>query len=575
MITSHLLSRESCDALFSGAPDAAALSVINASQRSKHLLLLRMVVDRLPGGLGSNGLAGDALALLDHVRERNRPIFDQLISYPYVAAGLVWCDRRLRAGDDPGPVGGYLATVAAATAIAAREDFAFDRVPVGTAVHLPGLGTCRLTSTGDSARLAGRSGDVTLAGVSLPADLSRSSDAWNPVRPIAGAPGGFAPAFDDLDPHRGSGMPVAPYAKPDEFADWAGVFAAATERLADSHATRAAQVSTVMRTLTPLLSERPGQGRSASAWQAYGAIAVTLPRDAVNFAATLVHETQHSIFNGLLDLFEIYDPADSALYYSPWRADPRPLRGIFHGCFAFVGVADFWSRECAAGVGGPRARYEFARTCLQVRRALDTLDGSDALTSDGRHLVAQMSKYLDGVDGALPSGPSQHLAGLAAEDHRLSWRLRIVIPEADTVATAATAWREGKPAPALPGGSTLATGSETFVPSTRIRHFGRVAGNESTTADGPVPPADAHLAAREHLAAASGYRAAIQSGDGDQLAAWTGLALAGAQIGGPASQVWIRFPELVRAVHRELADSPGEPADPLELAGWLAEALSA
>lgn len=571
MITSLRLSQESYDALFSGSPDAEALDVINAGQRSKHLLLLRMVYDKLPAALRSTGSAAEALALLERVRERNRPAFDRLIGYPYVAAGLVWCDRQLRTGGNPTPVLGFLAVLAAAAAVAAREDFELGRVPIGDVVHLAGLGACRPPETNGLGRLAGEAGEVTIAGVSLPGDLSRATATWRPIRPLAGSMAGRGATFDDLDPHRGSGMPVAPYAAPAEFGDWSAVFAGATRVLTDSHAVRATQVGTVLQALTPLLSERPGQGRSASAWQAYGAIAVTPPRDAVAFAATLIHETQHSIFNGVLDLFDIYDTADSSLYYSPWRADPRPLRGIFHGCFAFLGVADFWSRECRAGVGGPRAEYELVRTCLQVRRALETLDSSAALTADGRHLVNCMGKYLDHFDDALPSGSGRYLAGLATEDHRQSWRIRIVIPDPVFVADAAQAWRAGKPCPAVAGEATLATDSDTFVPSTRIRHFGRLAGKEDTAAD---TPADDRLAERDHVAAAHDFSAAVRAGDGDELAAWTGLALAGAHLDGPGSRVWRQQPELVRALHRELAGSSDRPADPLRLADWLAGGLT-
>jgi HEXXH motif-containing protein len=570
MITSHRLAQESYDALFSGAPDAAALDVVNASQRSKHLLLLRMVYDLLPGGLRSTGPAAEALELLERVRERSRPAFDRLISYPYVAAGLVSCDRRLRAGDEPQPVVGFLAALAAAAAVTANHDFDLHDVPITGAVHLPGLGTCNPDTTEGTGRLNGTAGTIILAGTTLPGDLSHGTAAWRPIRPIAGSLGRTGITFDDLDPHRGSGMPIAPYATPDEYAEWSDIVAAAARILADSHPERTAQVATVLQALTPLLSERPGQGRSASAWQAYGAIAVTLPRDPVSFAATLVHETQHSIFNGLLDLFDIYDPADPSLYYSPWRADPRPLRGIFHGCYAFVGVADFWTRACAAGVGGPRAQYELLRTCLQVRVALDTLDSSPALTDDGRHLVAQMAKYLDGFEQAPPAGSGQHLANLATQDHRLSWRIRIVIPDPDLVTAAATAWQEGEPPPSIPGEWTLARGSDTFVPSPRVRHFGRLAGAEDTTAD---VPADDFLAARDHLAAVDAYSALVNAGTGDQLAAWTGLALGGAQLDSPAGRVWHQHPELVRAVHQELADRHHQPADPRELASWLAPGL--
>ncbi|MEV7187125.1 DUF397 domain-containing protein [Kitasatospora sp. NPDC093102] len=33
----------------------------------------------------------------------------------------------------------------------------------------------------------------------------------------------------------------------------------------------------------------------------------------------------------MLDLTDLYDRADSALYFAPWRPDPRPLEGLLQG----------------------------------------------------------------------------------------------------------------------------------------------------------------------------------------------------------------------------------------------------
>lgn len=567
MISPHRLPRPSYDAVCAGAPDRAALEVVSAGQLSKHLMLLRLVLDLLPGAVTRGGPVADALALLELVRDRHRSAFESVIAYPYVGAGLIRCMRQAKAGQGPGPVTLFLAAVAASAAVRAGEDFVLDGIPLAGPVHLPTLGTAQVDPESTVASFS-RDGDrVRLAGVSLPWDLGQDGARWSGIRSLSSKMGGDWPVLDDLAPDRAVGdMPAAPRLPADRFAEWHDVFAAAVQRLHDGHPERAAQVGRVLRTLTPLRAERPGQGRSASAWQAYGAVAATLPGDPAGFAATLIHETQHSILNGLLDLFDLYDAEDQSLHYSPWRADARPLRGVLHGAYAFVGVVDFWARE-----SGRRAEFELARTSLQLRRALETLDGSPALTADGQHLVSQMTRHLDRVEtGGLPDRIA-HLAGLANEDHRLSWRLRIVVPDRGLVEELARAWRGGHAATSLVDDDRHSTSAETFVPNERIRRLSRLAqpaGGEPL----PMPAEDAFLVDREYAAARRGYAEAVRTGAGD-LAAWTGLALAGSHSPGPAAELWRRRPELVRALFGELRGELRGDTGPVELAEWLAGGL--
>ena len=60
-----------------------------------------------------------------------------------------------------------------------------------------------------------------------------------------------------------------------------------------------------------------------------------------NIAECLTHEASHFWMN----LFELYSPNEFIsegwtrnIYISPWRKDPRPLMGIFHGIYVFSNV---------------------------------------------------------------------------------------------------------------------------------------------------------------------------------------------------------------------------------------------
>lgn len=559
MIGRHRIPRRSFDALCSGAPDADALAVLRSAQLSKHLLLLRLVSDRLPA---RSGVAAEALALLSAVAQRDRAAVDLVLGYPYVAAGLAGCLRTLREGRDPVQVQLFLAALATAAAVHAGQDAELDGVPSAGPIHLPTLGSLAVPAADRPVRWTVEAGLVTIGRTVIdPLAPAGDPSGWTGARRLAPGP---LPLLDDVDPNRESAeLSARGRLAGTEFAVWRDRFAGATAVLRERHPGRAVQVSQVLRALTPLAVLRPGQGRSASTRQAYGAVATTLPGNSVGLAVTLIHETQHSVLNGLLDLVDLFDPSEQGLVYSPWRADPRPVRGLLHGCYAFLAVAEFWAREQTAGAE-PRAAFELARTRIQLRQALDTLARVPTLNADGRYVAGRLAERVATLEGGPPAGVAARLAGLAADDHRLSWRFRVMAPDEAVVETVAKAWHAGSAAPPLPDTARISSAVETFVPNDRIRRFGQIAARGSAVAGTGGP--DDHLVDGGYRDAAAAYAAAIRAND-DDLDAWTGLAIAGTRLGGPGARMWAHRPELVRAVYRALA---GVPADPLALADWLA-----
>lgn len=61
-------------------------------------------------------------------------------------------------------------------------------------------------------------------------------------------------------------------------------------------------------------------------------------RDFVDLMDDLLHENGHHHLNYYLNLGTLIDEPIDAIYYSPWRRTPRPLRGIYHAYFTF-----FWA----------------------------------------------------------------------------------------------------------------------------------------------------------------------------------------------------------------------------------------
>jgi hypothetical protein len=524
----HRLRQADFDSVAIGQPSAEAVRTLMRGQHSRRLLLLRLVLDAARRG-GHGTLADDAVGILGAVQASAPDEYEAVIRYPYVGA---WAAQTLRAAGDPAAFAahvGYLANVAVAAA--SRAGIATDLPPqVRSGVaHLPTVG-----STVDGRR--------------------------RPVRVIQDDGGPIL--FDDLDPYRTpAGMVAAERVDDAGFERWSALVRAGRRLLAG----RDRADAPILRAITPLAGRVGPKGMSATARTAFGSIVLTMPEDATAYAVTDVHEVRHNMLNALLDLVPLIDPGDAGRHYAPWRSDPRPLLGLLHGTYAFIGVADFWSDK---PVGDARARFELVRTSAQVAAALRTLGESTGLLAAGR-------RFVDGMRESFAPGRADpheaRLARLAVEDHRCGWRLRNVRPDESAAQLAADSWLAGdRPAP-RPAAGELATTSETFTAAARQSLLGWVAEHPSGPAElraGRLPEhwaaltsADLDLADGELDAAAASYLAQIDR-DADDLAAWSGLAVCRAGI-------WGEHPEWVRAVYRALrARDVRPPVD--ELAAWLA-----
>jgi hypothetical protein len=63
-------------------------------------------------------------------------------------------------------------------------------------------------------------------------------------------------------------------------------------------------------------------------------------RDPIDLMDDLLHENGHHHLNTYLNTDELINEDSELIYYSPWRAELRPIRGIYHGfctfCWAFI-----------------------------------------------------------------------------------------------------------------------------------------------------------------------------------------------------------------------------------------------
>ena len=423
-VRTHVLGSLQFRALAAGPGDGAAMAQLAEAQRSLVRGLLGAVYQQgMTGPEVSAEVKADlqrAWSLLTAL-DRERPeALTATIRHPYIRAWASRCLRQLRPAaarpSDTGPgrrvpalaAGlGHLGAIAAAAAIRAGTSGTV-RIPVlDDAVHLPTLGRLVVgpqeagqTATVDvagglvSVRLGGRG--WTLAGTDLAsgaagqdANAGRGPAAsWQPLRTLS-APG-IRVVLEDTDPYRDCHQRhPAPRLTDAEFAQWQRQFRAAWQEIECGHSAYAAALAAGLTTLMPLAAATDGGDLVAAARNAFGAVAAARPADPATLALLLIEEFQQVKLGALLDLYDLFDPADDHLFHAPWREGKHLLGDLLQGTYAHLAVTDFWrARQRLAA--DPAAGQQFEHQRAQTRDAIETLATSGSLTPLGTWFIGEM-----------------------------------------------------------------------------------------------------------------------------------------------------------------------------------------
>ncbi len=207
--------------------------------------------------------------------------------------------------------------------------------------------------------------------------------------------------------------------------EWLDSLNEACELISACHPTIYEEISRYVRVLIPIVPPDPTTSVSSSSPIALGLLWMSLNADIPTIAETIVHEYHHQKLNALL-LVEpvIAGPTKEAIFYSPWRNDPRPLLGILHGAFAFGGVLDFYRR--LAVCKNPTISREQVGERLhllrnQVLNALDTLRDRADFTSIGQGLYAAMRRHAQDVPQYPISLSAKHRVEERLTEHWQRW----------------------------------------------------------------------------------------------------------------------------------------------------------
>ena len=401
------LSMEDLDAVAAGPVDRALARRLGLV----HLTITRMLFAELGRRSSTRKTsahchAKEAWDVLCELDESAPQAVRTVLEHPFAR---VWALRQLKtqAGREPmrAPEGSPLTSFAMAAAIRAQRPAEL-LIPLHDGVaYLPTLGAWDLhrpdartaviafrnnmleVCDGDThPRL--RQEDLTTATAAPP------NSTWHAVRKIGI---GRRVLVEDLDPYRDChGYPVTGRLTAAEVSRWHLAFDAATSALESWAPSYAEQADACVNVLVPLRPDTSGRAWSATSSDVFGAAGIALPARPEAMALLIVHESQHTVLNAVLDGDSLVgEQSDKSTFDVGWRPDPRPPRAALRGVFAFLALAEVWqARSVGSAADGDAARAQSRAYAAQAEQALEALRMSAALTPLGERFASGLNDRL-------------------------------------------------------------------------------------------------------------------------------------------------------------------------------------
>ena len=569
----YRLAREQFAALATGGGDAETVRFLAGAEFSRRLLLLQVLCDEAVLRMTPD----DPLPSVEHAwnvmalaQQRDPQGFLAALMYPHIGNWAAYTLRQHLGTETDAPAWtdfGQLHAVALVAAARCGVDWE-TRLPLHRGrVTLPGLGQARFeyaTDRWDAAHAQVDGGRIRLwhdgTAVAVPADHRQDAAGWWGLRELGP---GLRVALDDIDPFRNLAEPVRPdRLTTSEVDTWRSLLQQAWTLLEHDEPTAAEALAAGVSSLSPLAradQQDDEEVRSASTAESFGAVLLSSPTTAADFAAALVHEFQHIKLGGLMHLCDLNADDGAANLYAPWRDDPRPLGGLLQGVYAFLGIARFWRVRHRSKSGAERRSglYAYAYARAQAAEGLEITRASGGLTSLGVEftdgLAATIGRW---SDDTIPA-EIERLVRIATTAHRTTWRIRHRRPTAEAVAEVAKAWSRGHtPDEALPGAFSIEPPAEPPSLSTVWTNPIRRALH---TPPLPTTPAAA-LITGDVTTAKAGFLDRVIAAPND-IFGWVGLAISCAELN-QAKELLDR-PDLIRAAYLTLRI-------PSLLTNWLA-----
>lgn len=165
---------------------------------------------------------------------------------------------------------------------------------------------------------------------------------------------------------------------------------------------------------------------SASYHEAPGLITMSWTTDQAVLTEAIVHEYHHQKLHALMCVDPLLlGPVHIPVYYSPWRNDPRPLRGLLHAAFTFQAILEFYNQLLLANVleQTESVSQRIYKCSRQVAIALDSLSQHTHFSTLGYALFESLKTNLTRQQTLMPivSEEGKQSVDALLTSHRNEW----------------------------------------------------------------------------------------------------------------------------------------------------------
>lgn len=127
--------------------------------------------------------------------------------------------------------------------------------------------------------------------------------------------------------------------------------------------------------------------------------------DPLELAEAVVHESGHNYLNQVMSTTALFTGKEgAALFYSPWRKDPRPLTGLLHAIFVFTEVCTFYrlllKKDVLAKEEATKAAFNMHKNFYRIMISLPQLK-KQYFTADGWTVITAIKKNLLAISRSL------------------------------------------------------------------------------------------------------------------------------------------------------------------------------
>ncbi|WP_293153088.1 MULTISPECIES: HEXXH motif-containing putative peptide modification protein [unclassified Microcoleus] len=186
----------------------------------------------------------------------------------------------------------------------------------------------------------------------------------------------------------------------------------------------ASEILMGVQSLVPVHSHAIDVHRSQTFREIPGLLVLSWMSDTSVIVEALVHEYHHHKLNALLNLDPIIvKGSPEAIYYSPWRDDPRPLSGILQGIYVFQAVLEFGHKILKIDIPllqEKRLQQRVYTAKEQLLTALKVLKTNAEFSLIGQGLIEAIEKNIDRVEPEI-SQTEKQLIDVRLKEHLQKW----------------------------------------------------------------------------------------------------------------------------------------------------------